>query len=250
MKGAGTMDAITALSNALANINKIQAWQVLGLLTAAGAITMAFMQVIKEVTPVRRAFQEWWMTGWIKERAAIASAKPDVPIDSTSAKSTLVELATGGNARAFFELPSEQMIAQVNAAAQIVIEYPKASPQFEQLLRLLSAGAIGADVEAVLAGPPTPPNQAFLDARNRVSHRIQRNLDGAQIALGSRWKFWMQIVAIVISIFIFEIAVLGLVGQAGFSFGAFLLAIPIGIVGGYIAPVTRDLVAVVEKFRK
>ena len=87
----------------------------------------------------------------------------------------------------------------------------------------------------------------YLEARTRVGHRIQRNLDAVQIALGSRWQFWMQSTAVILSILVLEAAVVAVGGATNLS--ALLLAVPVGILGGYLAPVVRDLVAALQTLR-
>ena len=253
----GDVDALRA---AIAEIGSISGWQIVGAVTAAGTIAMAMLQLVKDLTPLRRAFQRWWMQGWIAAHAedfnrsrqskdADKKVLPEVSPDT--AQTLLIELATGGDERAFYELAIEQLVAQMNAAVQITLDYPK---QYCDLLVVLSEGADLEDVATVIAQSPegararkTAPSANYLEARARVSHRIQRNLDAVQIALGSRWRFWMQLIAVVLGTLLLEAAV---VKTAGFRVGTILLALPIGILGGYLAPVTRDLVATLQTLRK
>jgi hypothetical protein len=246
-KGGHMGDALNTIALALASLSGGTTANTVIALAAAGTIAMALLQVIKELTPLRRAFQHRWIDRWIDAQAA-AAAKSVPPLTAipSDAKNSLVELATGGQANAFYDLPIEQLVAQVNAAAQVVLDYPKDS---ESLLIVLSEGAPPDDVRSILEGtrPATAPSQAYLDARSRVGHRIQRNLDGVQIALGARWKFWMQVASITLSTAVIEAAVLS---TPQTTVGAALAALPIGIVGGYLAPVTRDLVAALQNLRK
>ena len=57
----------------------------------------------------------------------------------------------------------------------------------------------------------------------------------------------MQLTVLVLSTAMLEAAVLSI---AGVTFGTVLIALAIGIVGGYLAPVTRDLVAALQTLRK
>jgi hypothetical protein len=112
-----------------------------GALAIAGTIAMAILQVIKELTPIRREYQRMWLDRWFRARAEkfavdAVNAGPDIipsarlPLDFEKAQSTLVELATGGEANAFYDLAVEQVVAQMNAAAQIallcLLSFPKA----------------------------------------------------------------------------------------------------------------------------
>jgi len=97
-------------------------------------------------------------------------------------------------------------------------------------------------------GPKFPPKRALLDARNRVGHRIQRNLDGIQIALGSRWKLWMQVVSITLTVLFVELGIL--TNVKNYTKTTLVVGVVLGIVGGYLAPVTRDVVAALQSIRK
>ncbi len=251
---------IKAVSDAIKLIGDATGWQLVGAVTAAGTIAMAILQVVKDLTPLRRSFQRWWISGWIAAHVASfngarqgkgveRTALPSVSAEKT--QMVLVELATGGDDRAFYELAIEQMVAQMNAAVQITLDYPK---QYYDLLAVMSEGAELDDVATVITGSPTGTHarkthlsKDYLEARARVSHRIQRNLDAIQISLGNRWQFCMQLTALALSTLMLEAAVLYV---AGTTTGTFLIALLIGIVGGYLAPVTRDLVAALQTLRK
>jgi hypothetical protein len=254
------MGGIDAVTKAITAIGNATGWQLVGAVTAAGTISMAFLQLVKDLAPIRRVFQRHWITRWVaqhaedynrdrKQKGADKNAPPEVSPDK--AQTLLVELATGGDDHAFYELAIEQMVAQMNAAVQITLDYPK---QYSDLLVVISEGAELDDVSAVISHSPTgargkrtAPGGDYLEARARVSHRIQRNLDAIQISLGSRWRFCMQLTALVLSTTLLEGAVLSVAGP---NLGTALIALLIGIVGGYLAPVTRDLVAALQTLRK
>ncbi|MGA2106307.1 MAG: hypothetical protein ABSH25_01550 [Syntrophorhabdales bacterium] len=244
---------ISIMLSGLSALGTSTIWNVMIALAAAGTISMAVLQVIKELTPIRSKYQRRWFERWIQVRAAAysktgnsieRSAKPTADEIAAEAKAEVVELATGGFAGPLYDLAIEDLIPQINLAAQAAFDNPK---RYEALLAVLSEHAAFEDLKAVMGGQPKGAEaQPYFDARNRVSRRIQRNLDGVRIALSSRWKFWMQVAALSFSTIIVEIAV-GL--KPGAGWGAFLLALPIGIVGGYLAPVTRDLLAALQKLR-
>lgn len=232
-----------------------------GALAIAGTLAMAFLQIIKELTPIRRRYQRRWLERWFGVRVEkftvdAVNAGPDVVpsalIESdkfsvAKAQSTLVELATGGEANAFYDLAIEQVVAQMNAAAQIALEYPHTH---FPLLAVLSQGTNVSDVMRVVKRAEAglrEPDPIALDARNRVGHRIQRNLDGIQIALGSRWKLWMQLTSIGLTVAFVELAI---VANVRYNLVTLLVGVVLGIVGGYLAPVTRDVVATLQSLRK
>jgi hypothetical protein len=218
------------------------------------------LQLVKDLTPLRRAYQHFWMRRWVAMHAMdfnqnlkrSSDNKNLSEVSASKAEMLMVDLATGGAERAFYELAVEQMVAQINAAAQITLDYPR---KYSDLLVILCEGADLNDVATVLAQSlegarakkKLTLSANYMEARTRIGHRIQRNLDAIQIALGSRWKFWMQIIAITLSTLLLEAAVISV---AGSHYGAILMALPIGIAGGYFAPVSRDLVATLQSLRK
>ena len=229
------MGSFDVIARAFENIAAVAEWRIVGALVAAGVVAMAILQVIKELTPIRHAFQRQWVGRWIAARCEDFNKNPGVQ-----------SIGAGGAETDLIDLAAEQLIAQMNAAAQAALDYPG---KHRDLLAMISEGVEVADIEAVLAYVPRAeesPPQEYLDARNRVGNRIQRNLDGMQISLSSRWQFWMQGAALLITVIIIEVAI---VGAGSATFGAMVLGVPIGIVGGYIAPVARDLVAALRSLR-
>ncbi len=246
-------------------ITAIQHWSIggtvatlsaVGVLT--GALSMAFLQIMKDLTPVRRWFQEWWLERWIESRAAhfnrlTSHLKVPPPLNQSLAKKQLIELATGGEAKAFYDLPSDQMVAQMNAAAQIALDYPSVN-HYYALLALVSEGADLQDVQKV-AGvvsaraavkKETLPAD-YTDARTRVGHRIQRNLDGLQIAMSDRWQWLLQLGAQLLCIGALEVAIYNTsTSHLGINM---VVAVPIAMIAGYLAPVMRDLVAALQNLR-
>lgn len=223
-------------------------------LAAVGVLTMAFIQTVKDMLPVRRWFQAWWMRSWLERQAATTGLGGS----AQRAEDDLVRLATSGDRGALYDLPIEQMTGQMNAAAQIVLDYPW---EHEDLLCCLAAQANDADIRRLLAArpPATGPHptlsledkSALIDARNRVTHQVQRSLDGLQIAAGFRWKLYLQLASILLSgLFVW----VGLVLFVMEPIDVFVQHLPlyalIAIVGGFLAPVARDLVAALQQLRK
>jgi len=138
-------------------------------------------------------------------------------------------------------------VAQMNAAAQAALDYPR---RHAGLLEVLARGADPADLNAVAATPETEAaRKEYMEARSRVGHRIQRNLDGFQISLSARWRWLMQLVAIAGTVLLVEIAVFGFAAIKA-NTATVLVAGLLGLAGGYLAPVTRDIVAAVQSLRK
>ncbi len=276
-------ETIRVVSDAIEGFGQGPILSIAILLASAGALSMIMLQILKEMTPIRRIFQKWWLRKWIGEhfstgRVVLTRLRRDSPTKEkwrqeqkryavsqsrTSPYSVLIDLATGGDEKALFDLPTEQVVAQINAAAQIVLDYPA---RHSRLLITLAAGVSSRDINLLIRGEmdrtklklserPEDKNRIglLMECRNRVSHRIQRNLDSVQIAMGNRWRWLMQLTAIIFSVFVVEVAVFAAVGDVIRSdqiVDAALLALIGGIAGGYLAPVTRDVVAIIEGLRK
>jgi hypothetical protein len=239
------MEALTTILDALSDLGKGITWTALGALAAAGTIAMAIIQVVKEISPLREWFQRRWFERWIDSRAAnFNRSSQTADADPANAKKEVVELATGGLADALYDLGADEMAVQLNLAAQVTLDTPV---RYKALLAVLSEGASLEDLATVMKGQPASGStQEYFDARARLGRRIQRNLDGVRIALGNRWKLCMQLASLALSTAVIELAVLAKGGADGY---AYMLALPIGIVGGYLAPVTRDLLAGLQRLR-
>jgi hypothetical protein len=163
------------------------------------------------------------------------------------ARDSLVLLASAGDAHALYSLPAAQLAGLVNSAAQIVVDNPK---QNQVLLWIMAKGANPEDVDRVLqleTPMPTPPPE-WIEARSRIIHQIQRNLDALQIGLTANWKFFLQLIAAGLS----GVALFVILNRALRVFGAAELAwysVLLGMLGGYLATVARDLLAVVQQLR-
>lgn len=253
---AASTDIIVNALKAFSEANLLQAAALLGL---GGVLASATLQLIKDLTPLRLLFHRWWLTRWVAEKLAVTGLDT---ADATRdrAVSDLIALATGGARSAFFELPPEQMVAQMNAAAAIALEYPSRNGL---LLQVLSAGVAPEDFQLIArvdsfsefeARGTQEERAAASRVRNRISHRIQRNLDAVLIAMGNRWRWGMQVAALLFSVGYIQFVVLWFAKADMLTrdeiVAGMLWAIPIGILGGYLAPLARDLVAAVEGLRK
>src|SRR5712692_6932395 len=227
-------------------------------LAAVGVISMAFLQTIKDVLPVRRWFQAWWVGGWLTEQAAGTPALATGAVNVAAAQTDLVRLATSGDRAALYDLAIEQVTAQMNAAAQMVLDFPW---RHEHLFRCLAAQADAEDLRRLLdARPPeggprrelsAEDKSALIDARNRVTHQVQRSLDGLMISAGFRWKLCLQLASFVVSALIVWAGLMLFVREPIEVFVRHLpLYAALALLGGFLAPVARDLVAALQHVRK
>lgn len=262
------MDYAKVINDALDGFVRL-VWPMTVALGGVGLLTMSFLQVVKDLTPARRWFQRWWLEGWVRERVAtldsrqiaqIFGAEPAPPLAEAAALALrdLYGLATGGDARALYDLPVEQLAAQVNSAVQVVLDYPR---RHAWTLIVLGRDASPDDLRMLVGTDPGELRRRgdlareeqqrlteFVDARNRVTHQIQRTLDGIQIVMGNRWKWLLQVSAVVLSgAFIF--GALTLFNPEGTWRRHVPLSLLIAILGGFVAPFARDLVAALQSLR-
>lgn len=209
-----------------------------------GGVSMALLQTAKDLLPLRQWFQRSFLRKWLEEGGAEARAMAGVPAASAAkAEADLLRIAVDGDAAALYDLQIEQLCGQYTAAIQIVLEFPAAHAD---LLAITASQANGADIALVLAGPPSPPTQAFIDARNRVTHQCQRAIDALQIRAGFRWKWLLQLASIVIGALLTWVAMLH--QQPAITPGAVSVLVS-AILAGFLAPVAKDLLAVLQKAR-
>lgn len=239
------MDALTLFADSIYR----QIFEFVAAITAIGLIVMALIQSFKDMFPLRRLFHRRFVRAWMQHKADDHAARAQRSTDADAAYRDLIEMATTGDAHALFDLPIEQLCGQAAAAAAQSLDYPA---RHEHLLRCLAASADPADIDLVLNAreqeraevetAADATRMALVDARTRVMHQVQRSIDALQIACGYRWKWYMQLLAFSLSYILTVVAVL--FAQTDDSIGRrLLLSIPLGLVGGFVAPVARDLVA-------
>jgi hypothetical protein len=84
-----------------------------------------------------------------------------------------------------------------------------------------------------------------------VTHQVQRSLDGLMISAGFRWKLCLQIASIVLSALTVWVGLLLFVREPIEVFVRHLpVYVVISVLGGFLAPVARDLVAALQQLRK
>src|SRR5438045_6631860 len=121
---------------------------------------------------------------------------------------------------------------------------------------MMATGADPIDLQTLLAPPPparalaagaNPEDQErlakFVDARNRVAHHVQRNLDALQIAMAFRWKIYLQLTSILVSVAAAAFMAAILFRPADWADWATWLGrlLLVGVLGGFLSTVVRDL---------
>lgn len=219
-----------------------------GKMAAIGAISMAIVQICKELTPLRTRWQRAWVVDWLHkydndpdEQVNIFAGRTGTS-NNTSLADELADITAGGEAECLYEQAGEELTQCVLRAAPILLDEPDRYPK---LLNRLMWGVAPADKAVLAAGPVRPIDaNVYFDARARALRRIERNLDGVALVLTSKWRFWMQSFAITATVIMIWIS-LAIAGQL--SALNILLAVPVGVVGGYFAPITKDILSTLQQ---
>ena len=234
-------------------------WPAAIVLFGVGILTMAIIQIVKDVFPVRAAFQRSFVIGrWLRPAVehARATYRDEMVEGSTygEVRERLIDLAAGGDAGALFSLHADGVAGQLHAAASAALDDPV---EHRWLLRSLARKARPSDVELLIAahkslegsGGPYPSDTDVVDARNRVYQSIQRSLDALQISMQAAWSRRIKVTAIVLSVVIIYGGISLYAPMVVATTWQKVIWVAAGILGGFLAPVTRDLVVSLKSLR-
>lgn len=227
------------------------------LLAAIGTLSMAFLELVKGVAAVRRRFNRRQLARWMPD--------PDT-------RRELLVLAAGGEryAEVLFDQPTERMLGQIQAAANLSLEFPDRYPRTyafftqEDLEMKLAAPDMRGDSDlwadfavrtarASMAADEAQRLQHEADgraaqqARVRLGNLIARRLDTFQNRTQYRWARGNQAASII----------------AGAALSAYALTrtttateprdyvalIGLSLLAGMLAPFAKDVVAAVSGLR-
>ncbi len=258
MNAAG-MEIWETISGALDRFYEVL-WPMAVCLAGVGIATMAVLEILKDLFKLHRRFNEKQIKDWLDKRAERA-LKKNLSCQAESARTSLLTLAVSGEEDALYSLDTERMLGQISAASQIVLDFPS---QHRDLFVLLAAEADSEDLERLLSKAPPGADatdddaarkarEEFVDARNRVSHQVQRSLDALQINLAYRWKRQNQARSFLLN-FIFVLAALCFNSfMADFEIERFRKTLPIyisvAVFGAFMAPLAKDLVTALQQLR-
>jgi hypothetical protein len=238
---------------------------------SVGTVSMAMVEFIKAVGNIRRYFHEWQVRRWIRDPRALLD---------------LLFLAIGdrGRSDALFGQPIEKMMGQVQAAANVALDFPD---RYSELYRFLTttdvqAPPVRGNVNAVAAGLPTatdragddrefwhrhiaasrtrqpppaaaaaplatPPSPDQLDAaraRIRLGNLMSRKLDAFQTRTQYYWDRSNQLAAVLLSMAVMDYALV-------IANNGKLPTIPVlllGLLSGAVAPFAKDLSSALAQF--
>ena len=180
-------------------------------MVAVGVLTMAAIQIIKDLSPVRRWYQRYRFVKWFENRMTTLTKRLRTPgkgrkvfarISSISregrekehpmalvkagerelmaeALPKLYELSVAGDTRALFDLQSEELMAQVNSASQLVVDHPRKHAS------LLLGVVVSVDEENYSRLPRKPTEWFLAHGRSQRSPRCSTWLPKRQYSYQS-----------------------------------------------------------------
>jgi|SRR5579872_5080109 hypothetical protein len=190
--------------------------------------------------------------------ASAASETPEERIESRRAELDLISLVAAGDENAFYDLPIDDLAAQVKGVGSVILDY---SRLHSTLLVCLATKANPSDLLLVLDPPSHDPlydesdEQKFEDkqfikkyaaAKSRIATQLRCSIESMQTSIAFQWKRALQLASFVLS-FIFGVSAVGLGSTFKDHVVKIIASLAIGVVAGFIAPVARDLVAGIEK---
>lgn len=231
-------------------LTSIQDWssQVLGLavvLAAIGTITMALLELLKAVACARPLFHRFMIARcWLGETRQPALGE-------------LLLLVAGGDAYAWnwYDQPADRLVASLQAAAVIALNYPASYQQAYDFL--VSSDAATADSEmwrkaSQLTQRPLPDDankraealasfQQANEARIRLGNLVQHKIDVLSSRLELFWSRSNQLAALIVGGMLTFYFLSLRVDTAPAIDG--LVKVICAILGGLIAPFAKDIVS-------
>ena len=228
------------------------------LLAAIGTLTMAFIELIKGLTSFRRHFHRRELTRWMHDH---------------NIRRELLMLAAGGeeNADVLFDQPTERMLGQIQAAANLSLEYPDryqlvykfftqedARSKLEQSENIENDSELWANFATRTAREGFSSNEAqqleqesdgrtAQQARARLGNLIARRLDMFQNRTQYRWARLNQLISIITGATLTAYA-LASTNKID-SPKDFIALVLLSLLAGMLAPFAKDVVAAISGLR-
>jgi hypothetical protein len=228
------------------------------LLAAIGTLSMAFIELIKSIAALRRRFHRRELTLWMSDE---------------DCRRELLVLAAGGEEydNVLFDQPVERMIGQIQAAANLSLEYPdryklvykfftneelerKRAPSgdmhsdhelWEKFATCLAREGITTDEEQRIK--QESEGRAAQQARVRLGNLIARRLDTFQNRTQYRWSRLNQVASIVIGAVLTAYALYSVTTIT--SFNESITLISLSFLAGMLAPFAKDVVSAISGIR-
>lgn len=227
------------------------------LLAAIGTLSMAFLELVKGLVSVRRRFHRRQLAQWMPDRAC---------------RHELFVLAAGGEryAEVLFNQPTERMLGQIQAAANLSLEFPDRYPRAyafftkEDLEMKMTApdmrsdGDLWADfatrtARLGMASDEVQKRQHESDgrtaqqARVRLGNLIARRLDTFQNRTQYRWARGNQAASIIAGTVLSAYALTRTTTATELRDYAALIGL--SLLAGMLAPFAKDVVTAISGLR-
>lgn len=221
------------------------------LLAAIGTLSMAFIEVIKGLFALRRKFHRQQVGRWVCD---------------ASARHELLVLATGGEAYAdvLFDLPTERMMGQIQAAANLSLDFPDRYPHVYAFFTREDLTVEPSSGEAAMSDSKRwegyaktaaktgvhgadADSRAAQQARVRLGNLIARRLDTFQSRTQYLWARYNQFAAIAVGAGLSVFAL-----NQGTKFDSpsdYFLLIGLSLLAGMLAPFAKDVVSALSGLR-
>jgi hypothetical protein len=254
------------------------------LVAGIGALSMAVVEAVKSMLPLRAYFHRGEIQRWLEGEHRSTDARlmgvgfDDLPsaIDSTVALNELLRLAIGGTSyqTALFEQAPEKMFGQIQAAANVAMDFPAIAPNLYEFLTheagservgtrratlklqepvgksdqdVWSRFTVALHAGQVDAKSDDPAKKKeYLDAnqaRQRLDNLVRRRLDALQSRVTYRWGRFNQFAAFFTAVGL-SVAALVQVPKLGW----FSIAV-LAVAAGFLAPPAKDLAAALSNIR-
>lgn len=217
-------------------------------LAGLGVLSMSIVQAIKTLLPVPQ-FYQWLRTRWWL-RACTREAKRNLKevVSVNAVEKELVVIGAGGNTAAFYSSQGDEFVKQLTIIGRLVLNYPTNNGRYlpyGSVLAVLASNITKADFDLLNQASKGPTPQQKLDAFNRVQQQMTQAISAFCISSTWWWQNGLHVAAFLTSFVLVYLAVrLGLGGVKS-TLSVALTA----LLGAFLAPVARDLVAAIQKLR-
>lgn len=232
-------------------------------LAAIGTLAMAIVEMLKSVARASLWFNRWCVARWASD------TRDGAEFGGNPVLAELLLLAVGGDRywRTLYDQPVEKMMGQIQAAANVALEYPKDYPHLYAWLtrvpdwywekgatdstrddgtRWAEAVEVVNRIRALPAGAKVPARelataQEASKARARLNNLVARKLDAFQNNTQYRWTRWNHYGATVISMAVFLIALWESWHEVSGFFQYAVLALPAGVIAPFAKQLSQSL---------
>lgn len=239
--GFGIIELVSSAKPAEPSLSPADtARQVFVVLVAAGFASMAVIQVAKSLLGLRGLYQHRQLLIWF------GGHKDPAYHELLKALNLL-----GHSLRGIFDLPIEQLSAQISAAADFALTDPD---RYERFLSSLTGTGIAPprppaapEVGPALVAPETAAPTVGPDSDQMTLHYyVRASIDRLQATIGYRWRNYVRSTAMWLS-GLFGIAIVEASRVTGLERGLDILAAL--LVGGFFSWLARDITASIERLR-